>query len=279
MLTEQQKEARKHGIGASETGTVMGLNKYKSPYQLWMVKTGKLPEDDLSSIPQVHWGSVLEEPIAQQYAERMGVKVRRVSETLFHKDHLFMLCHIDRKIEGQSKLLECKFAMFHSDEWGPDGSDIVPLTYILQVQHQLAVTGYEEADLAVLIGGWDFRIYHFKRDEDLIKKIIADLHKFWSYVQTNTPPPLRDKHDVEMMFPSPIEQYKEADTEILSKFQKRNELTAALQTIESEIDSIKDDMAMYMKDAEGIKMNNSVLVTWKPNVKGSRVMKFKEAKI
>src|SRR5665213_105895 len=125
MLTEQQLENRKKGVGASEAGIVMGLNKYVSPYQLWMIKTGKMQQENVGDLPQVHWGTIHEEPIAQEYARLMNCKVRKVTNTLYHKEHPFILCHLDRKIEGIDKILECKFSMFHSDDWGQSGTDIV----------------------------------------------------------------------------------------------------------------------------------------------------------
>lgn len=33
-------ETRNAGIGGSDAAVIMGLNSYKSPYQLWMEKTG-----------------------------------------------------------------------------------------------------------------------------------------------------------------------------------------------------------------------------------------------
>ena len=165
MLTDKQKENRRKGIGASESGIILGLPNFNdyTPYQLWMLKTGRMEEKDLSDVAPVHWGIIHEETIAQEYARVMNCDVRRVSETLFSKKNPFMLCHLDRKITGKNKALECKFAMSHSPEWGESGSDVVPFSYMIQVHHQMEVTGYDELDLAVLISGWDFRIYHFKR--------------------------------------------------------------------------------------------------------------------
>jgi putative phage-type endonuclease len=186
------------GISASEAAIIMGLNEMVSPYQLWMLKTGRAQPDDLSELPQVNSGATLEDLIVQEYAKRMNCKVTKIKHTLFHKDHPFILdqdiLRYSSKIENHFGILECKFVMLAKDNW-KSGSDTVPLPYIVQMQYQLAVTNHKEADLAVLIGGHDFRIYHFKRDETLISKIIEEVKAFWHCVETDTPPELRDRSD------------------------------------------------------------------------------------
>lgn len=276
MLTEEQKENRKKGIGASEIGIVMGLNEHVSPYKLWQIKTGRIEADDLSELPQVYWGSIHEEPIAQHYAKVMNCKVRRDNQTRVHKDYPFLLCHLDRKIENQSKVLECKFAMFARDDWGQSGGDVVPLSYILQVQHQLAVTGYEEADLAVLIGGWDFRVYHFKRDEELIAKIIEEASAFWKCVETDTPPELRDRSDAALAYPFNTGEFKHAEPEVIKVVEDYNIVRAKEKEIKEQKERLSDALTLYIKDADGIRKDNSVLATWKARKDGVRVLKVSE---
>lgn len=276
MLNEKNIENRKKGIGASEAAIVMGLNDHVSPYQLWQIKTGKALPQDLSEIPVVYWGSVHEEPIAQHYAKVMNCKVRRVTNTLFHKEHSFMLCHLDRKIEGMSKVLECKFAMFAGDDWGVSGSDIVPLPYIIQVQHQLAVTGYEEADLAVLIGGFDFRVYHFKRDQELIERIISDLSEFWKCVETDTPPPLRDMRDAKLAYPFNKGNLIPAEEDIVKVIEEFRTVRAKTKELDEKRSELSDKLTLFIKDADGIRTDTEVLATWKARKDGARVLKVME---
>jgi putative phage-type endonuclease len=66
------KAARKLYIGASESPTVLGANKYGSALELWAVKTGQIPEPDLSGKEPVFWGHRLEEPIIEGFSERTG---------------------------------------------------------------------------------------------------------------------------------------------------------------------------------------------------------------
>lgn len=280
MLTEKNKENRKKGIGASEAAIVMGLNPNISPYQLWLEKTGRAEHPDLSDVPQVYWGNILEDIIAQEYEKRNNCKVRRVTNTLFHKEFPFMLCHLDRKIEGLSKALECKFAMAWSQsEWGKSGTDEVPLPYIVQVQYQMAVTDYQEGDLAVNIGGCDYRQYSFKRDEELIKKIMADVSEFWECVIKDSPPPLRDWNDAVLAYPFSNGNLIEAEDEIVKTVDDYRNINTQIKLLDSEKQKMKTKLTLFMKDAEGIRSRNEVLATWKTDTRGVRTLRIKETRI
>ena len=59
----------------------------------------------------------------------------------------------------------------------------------LQVMHQLAVTGKQAADVAVLLGGQHLEIHRIERDESMIARLIDLERLFWDYVVSDTPPP------------------------------------------------------------------------------------------
>ncbi|MFU1875596.1 YqaJ viral recombinase family protein, partial [Enterococcus faecium] len=64
---------RKRGIGGSDVSTILGLNKYKSVYQLWLEKTGQILPIETDSEP-AYWGTVLEDIVAKEFQERTGKK-------------------------------------------------------------------------------------------------------------------------------------------------------------------------------------------------------------
>ena len=75
---------------------------------------------------------------------------------------------------------------FLSKEW----EDGIPDSYMLQVQHYMAVTGYMGAYIAVLIGGNTFKYKFIERDDELIEMLIQLEKDFWNHVQEFIPPPL-----------------------------------------------------------------------------------------
>jgi putative phage-type endonuclease len=188
MSREDWLKHRGAGIGSSDAAVAIGLSPYKSPLTLWLEKTKRKTPDDLSDKEAVIWGTVLESPLAEEYAKRTGRKVRRVNSLLQHSAYPFMLANLDREaicpINGTG-ILEIKTAGYHS---APQWEDGVPIAYECQVLHQLAITGHAWADVAVLIGGQDFRIYRIERDEGKIADLIAREQQFWGYVERDVQP-------------------------------------------------------------------------------------------
>mgnify|MGYP000031126671 CR=1 FL=1 len=185
---------RKQGIGSSDAAAAVGLNPYKSQLELWLEKTGrdsslpKLDHNDEES--PAYWGNVLEPIVAWHYSKRSGNRVRRINAVLQHPDPKlpWMLANIDREVIGADdvQILECKTAGINGARLWKDG---VPEYVQLQVHHQLAVTGKQAADVAVLLGGQHLEIHRIERDERLIARLIELERQFWQYVETDTPPP------------------------------------------------------------------------------------------
>ena len=79
ILTAKQGEdrnkwlaVRNQGIGGSDAGTILGLNPYKKPYELWLEKTGAKEPEDISEKEAVKAGVYLEPVIAQWYTDETG---------------------------------------------------------------------------------------------------------------------------------------------------------------------------------------------------------------
>ena len=195
MPRETWLDVRKQGIGASDAAAAVGISPYQSPLELWLIKTGRdsdmpKPNPDDESSP-MYWGNILEPIVAQHYTKRTGNKVRKVNAVLQHPDadKHWMLANLDYTVTHNSdvQILECKTA----GEWGAKHwRDGVPEYVQCQVQHQLAVTGKQAADVCVLLCGQEIKIYRIERDEALIEKLIALERQFWHCVETDTPPPV-----------------------------------------------------------------------------------------
>jgi len=188
---EQWLAVRRRGIGSSDAAAAVGLNPYKSRLELWLEKTGRDaelpkidPEDDSTPL---YWGTLLEHIVAAQYTRRTGHRIRRVNAVLQHPHEPWMLANLDREVIGVPgvQILECKTAGINGARLWRDG---VPEYVQLQVQHQLAVTGKQAADVAVLIGGQELRIHRIERDERLIAQLVELERRFWVMVEEERAP-------------------------------------------------------------------------------------------
>lgn len=185
---EEWLELRKTGIGGSDASVVCGINRYKSPIELWMEKVNNFPPQEASE--SAYWGTQLESLVRAEFTKRTNIEVSLVKQLLQSEEHSFMLANLDGicydPIYGDC-IFEAKTASaFKASEW----EDTIPDEYMLQVQHYMAVTGYKAAYIAVLIGGNTFRWRLVERDEELIAMLIELESRFWEYVKNGTPPPI-----------------------------------------------------------------------------------------
>lgn len=181
-------EARRTGIGGSDVAAILGLSKWATPLQVYQQKRGEL--GDQPDNPAMRWGRYLEPVVRQAYADETGNEVRVLDQMLRHPLHEFMVANLDGFVapeHGPRRIFEAKTART-AEGWGEPGSDEIPQPYLLQVQHYLAVTGFIVADVAVLVGGSDFRIYEVPEDRELQEMMIDAEAEFWSRVQRGDPP-------------------------------------------------------------------------------------------
>lgn len=170
---------RRKGIGGSDASIILGINKWQTPFELWLDKTGQVPVSESGS-EAAYFGSLLEDVVAKEFEIRSGKKVRRRKAMLRHPKHDFILANVDRMIVGEKAILECKTtSAYNLKEWEDDE---IPDSYIVQVQHYLGVLGpeYKKAYFAVLIGGNKFIWKEIERDDELIAMIFQAEIEFWN---------------------------------------------------------------------------------------------------
>lgn len=174
---------RMTGIGGSDAAAALGLSPWRQPLELYMEKRGEIPPSDETE--PMRWGTLLEPVIRQEYANRTGREVIQ-PPMLRHAKHAFMIVHVDG-ITKDDRIFEAKTAR-SSEGWGEPGTDAVPMAYTLQLQHSMLVAELHVSDLAVLIGGNDFRLYEIPADRELQEMMVEGEAVFWNHVQQGKPP-------------------------------------------------------------------------------------------
>lgn len=263
-LTAEQHDVRSKGIGGSDAAAAIGLSKWKTPVKLYLEKIGEIENEEATEGPR-YWGQMLEDIVATEYAKRTGQKVRRRVDAIVHPDYDWMLAHIDRSVDGERKVLECKTSSdYMADQWGKDGSDDVPDEYLIQVQHQLACTGYERADLAVLIGNRDYRIYHLGADRELIDGLIEREYQFWRCVMDRTPPEPVNLRDLQDLYPTDSGEQLLADDALIDAVSDLVQVRARLKASQEDKEKIEQRIKTAMTDcSELVADDGRKLITWK----------------
>lgn len=192
MSRDEWLDLRRTGIGGSDVGSIVGVNRFRSAYEVWLDKTGRLPDQDLTDVDAVHFGIVFEDAVADRFAYRTGFEVWHPKATFRDRDRLWRLANPDRLMvdaDGVVGVLECKTAgLFMADEWA-EGS--IPESYELQTVHYAGVLGLPYAYLAVLIGGQRLEYRRVDIDPDYVADVDKVIEEFWvDNVQADVPPPV-----------------------------------------------------------------------------------------
>jgi putative phage-type endonuclease len=270
-------KTRTMGIGGSDAGTIVGDNPWKSPYALWLEKTGQLVPEDISGTDPVYWGTTLEDIVAREFTKRTGKRVRRCG-TMQSNDVPWMLANVDRLIIGEKAGLECKTTnAFNIKAWQDDG---LPNAYYWQCQHYMMVTGLPTWYIAVLIGGQHYDYKCIPRNDDDIDYLAQKEEEFWNMVQTMTPPPIDGSRSTTEAIQS---QYPGGQTEPVELPQEAADALALIDSAKAERKRL-DDVIMTNENIIKCLMGDDEIaaigdrkVTWK-NQKGRITVDTKKLK-
>lgn len=188
-FSNEQKwhQLRASHIGGSEVAALFEVQPDYMPgkWALWQYKTGFADAPELNS-DLVKWGSRLEAPIAHGVAEDNGWEIRKGG--YYQDDQCPALgASLDYEIigghnkEGNGCLEIKNVNTFNFGKTWTDGEP--PIHILLQLQHQLAATGYKWGVIAALRGGCEPYVFHYERDERIISQLRNKITLFWKDVQ------------------------------------------------------------------------------------------------
>ena len=259
-----RRELRAKTIGGGDAAAAVGLSPYCSPLQLWEEKTGRVQPQDFSDNDYVRFGILLEEIVANEFARRNNVKLRRVNQTLVHPKHAHMTGHIDRRVIGAKQGVEAKTAGLRmAKEFGEENTDSVPVQYLIQCQHYLAITGWEVWHLPVLIAGNDYRSYAVRRDEELIETLIERELEFYEHLRADTPPDPITLEDAARRWPLSKLDYVIASEQTCADCLTLSQLRRAIAKLQAEADEKELAIKRAMGEAGTLIANGHVkLATW-----------------
>ncbi|MEH2959203.1 lambda-exonuclease family protein [Candidatus Merdisoma sp. JLR.KK006] len=270
MSREAWLKLRKTGIGGSDTGAICGLNPYSSSMKVYQDKTCTESEEiDNESIRQGH---DLEDYVAQRFMEATGFKVRRSNYMYRSTEHPFMIADVDRLIVGEDAGLECKTASaYNADKW-KDGN--IPLHYLMQCYHYMAVTGKRTWYIAAVILGQKFLYHKLEWDDALISELIEVEQYFWeNHVQKGIMPKPDGSEACDAVLNHYFKRAEKFDILKLSgfdeKLHRREAIVEAIDRLKKEQSQIEQEVKLCMKDHEKA-VSEAFRISWS-NVESTRL--------
>ncbi len=270
-------EGRKHGMGGSDVAACLGLSPWHTPVELWQEKRGEAePQQETMAM---HFGSVLEEIVAKEFAERTGFEVNTYPFTICDGEGDWMRANLDRIIGTENNIkaiLECKTANAYSASlWGDSqleelqaGKVVtehrIPLYYETQVQWYLMLAQVEICYVAVLIGGNDFRVYEVHRNDEAISAIKEKVSAFWfDYVLGGKQPAAMDIDDIRHLYKRETGPMVEASEEAAIVIGEYRTLKGQEAEIKKQLDSLATKLGDLIGFNEGLLLGGVKAVTFK----------------
>lgn len=187
-------ELRLKNIGGSEIAGLFDVQQgYQlSRYGLFQVKS-RLAEDNFTGNERTLWGNRLEQAIAEGLAEENGWSIRKGG--YFRDPHVegmgstldyIITSHPEHEGPGVLEIKNVDGIVFN-DKW-IDGEP--PLHILLQLQHQLACSGFKWGIIGALIGGNQTKTYFYEARTNTISQIRQRVKSFWSDVKEGRVPPV-----------------------------------------------------------------------------------------
>lgn len=190
---EQWHAIRAKNVGGSEVAALFNISPWLTKWQLFMVKSGRLPALDLSDNVSVTAGKFMEAGIKAWAEEKFGITLQKTRRYLFDDTLQGMGASLDFEQVGTGSRIpvEVKFSQFGKDgwEWESETLTAIPDAYMMQVQHQIACANAAEARLIAFVGG-DLRMMAVPRSDRLITAIRAAVYSFWDDVANDREPPV-----------------------------------------------------------------------------------------
>jgi len=245
---------RKPNLNSTEVGSLFGINKYATIFEVWHYKNKSI-ECDFTGNERTEWGLALQDSIASKVAKDNNLSIRRMEEYIYIPE-IRLGSSFDFAI-GQDGLMEIKNVdkFVYLDEW-EDGN--APLHIEIQAQTQLAVSGRKFVWIVALVGGNEIVIIKRDRDESVISAIIEKTKWFWKTIEEGKEPDVDFKKDAEFISklygyaePNKVD-YRLEDEELKELASKYKNVSDKIKSLEEEKEELKATILTSIDDAEKV---------------------------
>jgi len=259
---------RESGIGSSEVATIVGLNPWETPYQLWRRKVGlDAPKQENFAMKAGHY---LEDAVAQFWHDETGQDIIKSSAgdwLIVNDERPYMRVSPDRTYwladmphnNANKGILECKTTQMSID------ADDIPKHWFCQVQYQLGVAELEQGSLAWLCSGREFGYKNLALVSDFFAWLVEEVEKFWlDNIQGKQEPTTANVQDILLKYNRHTDgKIVEVNDDIFAAYQDLKAVKDELSTIEEKKAALEEKIKLGFGDAEAISYGGQTLATWK----------------
>jgi putative phage-type endonuclease len=302
---------RPFGLGGSDVCAALGLSPYKTPLALWAEKLGLpgvAPAEGLALRVGQHLEPFIAQEYERVSGHRTRLPdaiVRAPGEPHFYGHLDRVVCErpseaslaLPHESQGETQapartalpsspsrspspsalgpneaILECKSVGLRSQHlWGEAGTDAMPVSYLVQCVWYLWLTQAKRADVAVLIGNHDFRIYQVHRDTALEAMVLERARSFWhEHVLAGVPPVPVSGADLQWLHPDDDGSVREVDDETRLALMKLADAQQHAKHLDETIEALRLQVTSFMGECALLQYQGKVLASFKRSKPVSR---------
>lgn len=259
---------REAGIGSSEVATIVGLNPWETPYQLWRRKVGLDPAKEENFAMKA--GHYLEDAVALFWHDSTGQDIIKASAgdwLIVNDERPYMRVSPDRTYwlagmphnNANKGILECKTTQMTIDP------DDIPKHWFCQVQYQLGVAELEQGSLAWLCSGREFGYKNLSFVPDFFAWLVEEVERFWiDNIQGKQEPTAANVKDILIKYNRHTDgKIVEVSDELFAAYQSLKGLKDEIAALEERKTELEDKLKLGFGDAEAISFDGQTIATWK----------------
>lgn len=170
---------RHKGIGGSDSYVIMNTD-VNAIHNLWLLKTKRKEQDDLSNILPVQLGTLTEDFNLKWFTKQTGIIAEPYPKEYIKVD--YRMAHFDGWIPDENAIIECK----HTNHYNTITK--VKARYYAQIQHYLMMSDLNICYLSVLFGNarWEYAIIPAHKEYQDI--LFLRQGRFWNMVVNDEEP-------------------------------------------------------------------------------------------
>lgn len=274
LSREEWLKLRTTGIGGSDAGAIMGLNKYSTPLSVYLAKKDFA---NFGGNAATEWGNILEEPIRQKAREELDIEIETVPVMFTNKENAFMNANFDGLVfvDGEKEINGVVVSGLggHEIKTSRTGegftTDEIPDSYYCQVQHYMAVTGLDWFILTVFIfDKYEGRHYVIPRKDGFIEQLVKSEKEFWqeNILKNIMPAPMGNDNEMELVKSLPMAESVELDSDCATLLEEKAIIDEQIKDLQAKSDSIKERVLLAISEksnGENAEKTSAVCGNWK----------------
>lgn len=280
-------------IGGTTVSAIVGQNPWKTAHSAYLElrkEAPPTPENEAMALG-IRFEPIVADIFAGCHPEYRVAHNRQGTdepELYTHEDYPYLIGHPDRLLYSAAKDelvegLEIKTSNWANiRNWGEEGTDSIPVNYLIQCQWYAGLANLPEWRVAVVFFGDNndmksYKEYSVHADRELFDTLVESAVDFWeNHVVPGIPPELDEIDDltkrwVVQKFPRNVEPLAVAsydEEQLMRNFIDRK---AALEAAQKEFDAVETALKLAIGNRDGLTSSQYGKVTWRRSKDSTRV--------